>query len=54
MAGTKNRATNQAVATAVPGADKQTLLGFVKDHADRQARVYTDEASAHGTAAVRA
>ena len=41
VVGAKDRATKHVAAT-----DKATLPGFVQDHADRQARVYTDEASA--------
>jgi transposase-like protein len=49
VVGAKDRATNQVAAKTVPATDKQTLQGFVKDHADRQARVYTDEARAYET-----
>lgn len=49
VAGARGHSTNQVAANAVPGADRQTLQGFVKDHADRQARVRTDEASGHET-----
>ena len=34
---------------AVPATDKATLQGFVQEHADRQARVYTDKARAYET-----
>ena len=34
---------------AVQSTDKETLQGFVKDHADLQATVYTDDASAYET-----
>ena len=44
VVGAKDRAMKQVAAT-----DKATLQGFVKDHADRQATVYTDEASAFET-----
>jgi transposase-like protein len=49
VVGAKDRATKQVVAKAVPATDKHTLQGFVKDHADRQATVYTDEARAYET-----
>ena len=49
VVGAKDRATNQVAAKAVPATDKQTLQGFVQDHADRQATVYTDEARAYET-----
>ena len=49
VVGAKDRATNQVAAKAVHSTDKVTLQGFVKDHADRQATVYTDDASAYET-----
>ena len=49
VVGAKDRATNQVAAKAVPATDKQALQGFVQDHADRQATVYTDEARAYET-----
>ena len=49
VVGAKDRATNQVAAKAVPATDKATLQGFVQDHADRQATVYTDEAGAYET-----
>ncbi len=49
VVGAQDRATKQVAAKAVPATDKQTLQGFLKDHADRQARVYTDAASASET-----
>ena len=49
VVGAKDRATKQIAAKAVRATDKATLQGFVQDHADRQARVYTDEASAYET-----
>ena len=47
VVGAKDRATKHVAAKAVPATDKATLQGFVKDHADRQAGVYTDEARAY-------
>ena len=47
VVGAKDRATNQVAAKAVQATDKATLQGFGKDHADRQATVYTDEASSY-------
>ncbi len=44
--GAKDRATKQVAAKVVRATDKATLQGFVQDHADRQARVYPDDASA--------
>ena len=49
VVGAKDRETNQVAAKAVQSTDKETLQGFVKDHADRQATVYTDDASAYET-----
>ena len=49
VVGAKDRATNQVAAKAVPSTNKQTLQGFVKDHADLQATVYTDDAGAYET-----
>ena len=47
VVGAKDRATNQVAARVVEGADKKTLQGFVKTHAARGAKVYTDDASAY-------
>ena len=47
VVGAKDRATNQVAATVIQSTDAQTLQGFVKDHADRQATVYTDDATAY-------
>ena len=44
VVGRTDRATKHVAAT-----DKATLQGFMQDHADRQARVYTDEASGYET-----
>ena len=49
VVGAKDRATKQVAAKVVRATDKATLQGFVQEHADRQARVYTDEASAYET-----
>ena len=46
VVGAKDRATNQVAATVIQSTDAETLQGFVKDHADRQATVYTDAATA--------
>ena len=46
VAGAKDRETNQVAAKVVRSTDKDTLQGFVKDHADLQAAVYTDDATA--------
>ena len=45
VVGAKDRETNQVAAKAVHSTDKEILQGFVKDHADRQATVYTDAVS---------
>ena len=45
--GAKDRETNQVAATVIQSTDAETLQGFVKDHADRQATVYTDDATAY-------
>ena len=45
VVGAKDRATNQVAARV--DADKKTLQGFVKTHAARGAKVYTDDASAY-------
>ena len=47
VVGAKDRATNQVTATVIQSTDAATLQGFVKDHADRQATVYTDAATAY-------
>ena len=49
VVGAKDRETNQVAAKAVESTDKETLQGFVKDWADLQATVYTDDASAYET-----
>ena len=47
VVGAKDRATNQVAAKVVTSTDKETLQGFVTDHAAEGATVYTDEAKAY-------
>ena len=47
VVGAKDRATHKVTARAVHATDKETLQGFVKQHAAPGARVYTDEALAY-------
>ncbi|MDE0126436.1 MAG: IS1595 family transposase [Bryobacterales bacterium] len=47
VVGAKDRATNKVAAKAVDSTDKETLQGFVAEHADPNATVYTDEAKAY-------
>ncbi len=47
VVGAKDRATGQVAARVVEGTDKKTLQGFVKTHAAKGAKVYTDDASAY-------
>ena len=42
VVGAKDRATNQVAAKVVESTDKETLQGFVEDHAAKDATVYTD------------
>ena len=49
VVGAKDHETNQVAAKAVESTDKETLQGFVKDYADWQATVYTDDAGAYET-----
>ena len=49
VVGAKDRATNQVAAQVVRSTNKETLQGFVKDHADSEATVYTDDASAYAS-----
>ena len=49
VVGAKDRATNQVTAQVVRSTNKETLQGFVKDHADSEATVYTDDASAYAS-----
>ena len=47
VAGVKNRETNQVVAKVVPDTRSKTLQGFVTDHTEETAQVYTDDGSAY-------
>ena len=47
VVGAKDRATNEVRAEVVEGTDAETLQGFVVDHAEPDATIYTDEASAY-------
>ena len=47
VVGAKDRATKQVAAKVVTSTDKNTLQGFVKDHAAPEATVYTDDAGAY-------
>ena len=47
VVGIKDRQSNQVRAKVVERTDAETLQGFVVDHADAFAKVYTDEASAY-------
>ena len=47
VAGMKDRATNQVAARAVRSTDKPTLHGFLGEHVDPGATVYTDESRAY-------
>ena len=49
VVGAKDRETNQVAAKVVATTDKETLQGFVSDHADSAATVYTDDATAYET-----
>ena len=49
VVGAKDRETKQVAAKVVTSTDKDTLQGFVKDHAAADATVYTDHASAYET-----
>ena len=46
-AGIKDRRTNQVRAKVVPDEKGETLRGFVCDHTEPEATVYTDDASAY-------
>ena len=46
VVGAKDRETNQVAAKVVESTDKDTLQGFVEDHAAKGAKVYTDD---HGS-----
>ena len=47
VVGMKDRPTNQVAVKVVESTDRNTLQGFVKDHATPEATVYTDDASAY-------
>ena len=47
VVGIKDRSTNQVSARVVPDTKKTTLQGFVSEHTDPDATVYTDEALAY-------
>ena len=47
VVGAKDRRTNRIAATPVAATDARTLQGFVIDHTDADATVYTDEARAY-------
>ena len=47
VVGAKDRVTKQVSAKVVNSTDKETLQGFVKDHAAPGATVYTDDAKAY-------
>ncbi len=51
VVGVKDRATKRVAAKVVEKTDAETLQGFVREHTDPKATVYTDEATAyHGVA----
>lgn len=47
VVGMKDRDTNRVVARVIEHTDKETLLGFVEAHADPDAPLYTDDATAY-------
>lgn len=47
VVGAKDRETNQVSARVVEQTDSQTLQGFVAEHAEPDATVYTDDAKAY-------
>ena len=47
VAGMKDRNTNRVAAQVVPATDGETLQSFVRDHAEAEAVVYTDEHRAY-------
>lgn len=47
VVGAKGRATRQVAAKVVESTDAGTMQGFVKDHADAGATVYTDDPTAY-------
>ena len=49
VVGARNRETKKVAAKVVTSTDKATLQGFLKEHADPGATVYTDDAKAYET-----
>ena len=49
VVGAKDRATNQVRATVVESTDKATIHGFVAEHTDPEAMVYSDEAAVYAS-----
>ena len=47
VAGLKDRASNQVCAKVVSHTDAETLQGFVQEHANAAAAIYTDDAHAY-------
>ena len=47
IAGVKDRATNRVAAQVVPSTDARTLQSFIRDHAEEDAVIYTDEHGAY-------
>ncbi len=47
VAGVRDRSTNRVSATAVRGANSETLQGFVAERTEPDAMVYTDESRAY-------
>ena len=47
LIGAKDRETNQVAVKVIESTDRPTLQGFVADHADDRAMVYTDEAAGY-------
>ena len=47
VVGIKDRETNQIASQVVRFTDARTLQGFVRDHTEPEAQVYTDEAAAY-------
>jgi hypothetical protein len=47
VVGAKDRETNPVAAKVVEATDADTLQGFVQEHADCEATVYTDDATAY-------
>ncbi|MXX91528.1 MAG: IS1595 family transposase [Boseongicola sp. SB0677_bin_26] len=47
VVGMKDRASGKVTAKVVQSTDKPTLQGFIADHVDEDAKVYTDEAKAY-------